>query len=310
MAALGSPVRRAVAPRYSSRTTGPLRRRLVIGLLILLSMAMITVYFRESPSGGLHGFQSAGASAMRPFEIGAQHIARPFRDAYHWTADLFHARAQNKKLRKDVSYWQQEAIKRSVAEQENAQLTRILKYKRTLTYPVDFSKTAVTASVISNPASEFDQSIVISAGRSSGIRVHDAVVTDRGLVGQVVKVFHDESRVTLLTDKESSVTAKDLQTGAIGVVRHSEGPEDLLFLDRVFKNKVVNKNDLVITAGRQQQGELPSFYQRGIRIGYVTKAGQTDVASFWDVQVQPFVDFTSLDVVLVLASSKPLPQMP
>ena len=43
----------------------------MVGVLILASLAMITVYFRESPSGGLHGFQSAGVSVLRPFEIGA-----------------------------------------------------------------------------------------------------------------------------------------------------------------------------------------------------------------------------------------------
>jgi rod shape-determining protein MreC len=309
VAALGSPVQRAVAPRYSSRTTGPLRRRLIVGLLVLASLTMITVYFREAPSGTMHEFQSVSASVLRPFEIAANRIARPFTDAYNWTADLFHAKSENKQLRKDLSEWRQRAIQYAGAAQDNARLRKILKVKRSLTYPEDFTKTAVTATVISNPANEFDQSIVISAGRSSGIRVHDAVVTDLGLVGQVTKVTRDAARVTLLTDKESAVTAKDHQTGAIGVVRHSQGPEDLLFLDRVFKNKVVNKDDLVVTAGLQQ-GALSSFYPRGIAIGFVTKVGQTDIDNFQDVQVQPFVDFTSLDVVLVLASEKPRPQTP
>ncbi len=309
MAALGSPVRRAVAPRYSSRTTGPLRRRLIVGLLILLSLAMITVYFREAPSGGgLHGFQSAGASAMRPFEIAANRVARPFKDAYHWTADLFHARSENADLRGKVDRLSQQAIQNALAAQENADLRRALHYVGALTYK-DFAKTAVTAGVITNPASEFDQSIVIDAGSSKGIRVHDAVVTNRGLVGQVAKVFRNESRVTLLTDKEIAVTAKDHQTGAMGIVRHSQGPEDLLFLDRVPKSKVVNKDDLVITAGRQQ-GPLSSFYPAGIPIGFVTKVGQTDVNQVQDVQIVPRVDFTSLNIVLVLVSKQPRPKMP
>jgi rod shape-determining protein MreC len=310
VAALGSPVRRAVAPRYSSRTTGPLRRRLIVGLLVLLSLAMITVYFREAPSGGgLHGFQSASASAMRPFEIAANRVARPFKDAYHWTADLFHARSENAKLRREVDLLSQQAIQNATAKQEAKRLTEILNYKRALTYPEDFSKSAVTATVISNPASEFDQSIVISAGSSSGIRVHDAVVTSRGLVGQVTKVFGNESRVTLLTDKESAVTAKDHQTGAIGTVHHSQGPEDLLFLDRVGKDKLVDKDDLIVTAGLQQ-GPLSSFYPAGIPIGVVTKVGQTDVDQFQDVQIVARVDFTSLNIVLVLVSEKSQPQMP
>jgi rod shape-determining protein MreC len=309
VAALGSPVRPPVTPRYTSRTTGPLKRRLVVGLLVLASLAMITVYFRESPNGSLHGFQSAGASVLRPFEIAADRIARPFQDAYGWTASLFHARSENERLNKQVDELRQQVVQNSNAVAENRRLRDLLKYKASLTYPQDFVKTSVTASVISNPASSFDQTIVIAAGRSSGIRVYDAVVTDRGLVGQVSKVTHNEARVTLLTDKESAVTARDLQTGAVGAVRHSQGAEDVLFLDRVSKSKRVRENDLVVTAGFQQ-GKLPSFYPKGIPIGLVTKVGQTDIDPFQDVQVMPLVDFSSLDVVLVLASNRPRPNLP
>jgi rod shape-determining protein MreC len=281
----------------------------VVGLLVLASLVMITVYFRESPNGTLHSVQSAGSSALRPFEIAANRIARPFQDAYNWTADVFHAKNENKQLREDVKKLRQQAIQNSAAAQEAAQLHKLLKLKRAPAY-ADYAKTAITAEVLSNPVSQFDQTIVIAAGRTSGIRVYDAVVTDRGLVGQVTKVLHDTALVTLLTDKESAVTAKDHQTGAVGIVRHSQGPEDLLFLDQVFKNKVVNKGDLVVTAGQMSGHRLSSFYPRNIAIGRVTKVGQTDVDPFQDVQVMPYVDFTSLQFVLVLASNKPRPQMP
>jgi rod shape-determining protein MreC len=271
---------------------------------------LITVYFRESPNGSLHSFQSGGATVLRPFEIAANRIVRPFKDAYGWTADIFHAKSENEQLREDVKRWRQQAIMTADQAQENARLKALLKYKRSLTYPEDFAKTAVAAQVVSNPVSQFDQTIVIAAGRNDHIRVYDAVVTDQGLVGQVTKVLRDTALVTLLTDKESAVTAKDHQSGAIGIVRHSQGPEDLLFLDSVLKNKVVNKGDLVITAGRLSGKQLSSFYPRGIPIGQVTKVGQTDVDPFQDVQVMPFVDFTSLDSVLVLASNKPKPKLP
>jgi rod shape-determining protein MreC len=309
VAALGSPVRRAVAPRYSSRTSGPLRRRLVVGLLVLVSLVMITVYFRESPNGSLHGFQSAGSTVLRPFEIAANRVARPFHDAYNWTADVFHAKAENKQLREDNKRLQQQAIQSASKAQEAVALQKLLNLSRAPAYQ-DYAKTAVAAEVLSNPVSQFDQTVLIAAGRNRGIRVYDAVVTDRGLVGQVSKVAGNTALVTLLTDKESAVTAKDLQTGAVGIVHHSQGPEDLLFLDRVAKNKVVDRGDVVITAG-QLSGHLPSsFYPKNIQIGRVTRVGQTDVDAFQDVQVMPFVDFSSLQYVLVLASHKARPQMP
>src|SRR4029450_2614914 len=248
VAALGSPVRRAVAPRYSSRSSRPLPRRPVVGLLVLASLVMITVYFRESPNGTLHGFQSAGSTALRPFQVAANRLARPFHDAYNWTADVFHAKQENEQLKEENTRLRQQAIQAATGAQEAAALQKLLKLKRAPAYQ-DYARTAVTAEGLSTPVGQFAQTIVIPAGRSSGIRVHDAVVTERGLVGQVTKVLHDTALVTLLTDKESKVTAKAHQTTATGGGRHSQGPEDLLFLDRVLKNKRVNEGDLVITAG-------------------------------------------------------------
>ena len=281
----------------------------MVGLLVLASLAMITVYFRESPNGGLHDLQSTASSVLRPFEVGANRVAQPFEDLYNWTADIFHAKSENERLREEVKNLQQQAIQESGAVQERNALRKLLKAQRVPAYE-DFANTAVTAEVLSNPVSQFDQTMVIAAGRDDDLRVFDAVVTERGLVGQVTKVLRNTALVTLLTDKESAVTAKDNRTGAIGIVRHSQGPEDLLFLDRVFKNKVVDKGDLVVTAGKQSGKQLSSFYPRGIPIGQVTKVGQTDVDPFQDVQVMPFVDFTSLDYVLVLASDKPRPKVP
>jgi rod shape-determining protein MreC len=281
----------------------------VVGLLVLASLAMITVYFRESPNGGLHDFQSAGSSALRPFEIAASRVARPFEDAWNWTADIFHAKSENEKLREQVKDMRQQAIQASQAVEDRNALRKLLRIQRVPAYE-DLARTAVTAEVVSNPVSQFDQTMVIAAGSSSGIQVYDAVITERGLVGQVTKALDDTALVTLLTDKESAVTAKDQQTGAIGIVRHSQGPEDLLFLDSVYKDKLVNTGDVVVTAGKQSGKKLSSFYPRGIPIGQVTKVGQTDVDPFQDVQLMPFVDFTSLDVVLVLASNEPRPQMP
>ena len=267
-------------------------------LLVLASLAMITVYFRESPNGALHDFQSASSSVLRPFE-----------DAYGWTADLFHAKSENEKLRKQVNDLTQTAIQRTEAIEERNALRRLLRAKRLPAYE-DLANAMVTAEVVSNPVSQFDQTMVIAAGRNDGIRVHDAVITDRGLVGQVSKALRDTALVTLLTDPAIAVTAKDSRTGAIGIVQHSQGAEDLLFLDRVGKDKRVDRGDIVVTAGKQSGKQLSSFYPRNIPIGHVTKVGQTDVDPWQDVQVMPFVDFTSLDYVLVLASKTPRPNMP
>ena len=105
LAALGSTVQRAASPPYpSSRAAGALRRRLVATVLVVVSIAMLTLYFREADSGPMHSVQGAVASVLHPFQVGAERVARPFRDAYGWTAGLVHARSENEELRRTSSY--------------------------------------------------------------------------------------------------------------------------------------------------------------------------------------------------------------
>jgi rod shape-determining protein MreC len=106
----------------------------VVGLLVLASLAMITVYFRESPNGGLHDAQSAASSALRPFEIAASRVARPFEDAYGWTADLFHAKSENEKLRQEVKDLRQQAIQATEAIEQRNAFRSLLKAQRVPAY--------------------------------------------------------------------------------------------------------------------------------------------------------------------------------
>src|ERR687897_545748 len=46
-----------------------LRRRIVLGTLVVLSLALITISFREQSDGPLHGAQAAAASALQPLEV-------------------------------------------------------------------------------------------------------------------------------------------------------------------------------------------------------------------------------------------------
>ena len=82
----------------------------MLGLLVLLALALITVSFRESSDGPLHDAQGAVASALQPLEVGVERVARPFRDAYGWTKDLFNARSENEQLRAENELLEQQVI--------------------------------------------------------------------------------------------------------------------------------------------------------------------------------------------------------
>ena len=116
----------------------------------------------------------------------------------------------------------------------------------------------------------------------------------------MTKVLANESRVMLITDPSSAVRAVDATNlAAVGILEHGSG-SDSLVLDRVGKDKKVEFGDTIMTAGSPAGGKLPSLFPRNIPIGTVTSVGQNDTDIFKHIQVQPFVDLSSLQSVLVL----------
>lgn len=280
---------------------------MVVGVLALISLALITGYFREAEDGPLHDVQNVASTAMHPFEVGAERVARPFRDAYAWLSDLFNAREENERLKEQIEQLRNQAIQNSTAATELKRLEALLDYVRSDEFPGDYNY--IGAAVLADPPSDFEQYIMISAGSKDGVRMNAPVVNEEGLVGKVTRVSREQSRVALLTDKESAVSAYDVNTNADGVIRHGAGSGDVLILDRVAKEERVEKDDLVATSGRRFQ-LLPSIYPRNIQIGTVKHVGQSDIDANQQIQVDPFVDFDSLDAVLVLIRKTAEPNFP
>jgi rod shape-determining protein MreC len=271
-----------------------------VGGLVLLALVLVTLSFREDQSGPVSSAQNAAASALRPFQVAADRVAAPFRDAYGWAQGLVDARSDADRLQRENETLRQQYARARLAEQENARLRSLLQFKSGPRFPEGFD--GVAAEVIYRPPGAYAQTIVIAAGREDGIRVDDPVVTAQGLVGTVSRLGSRTARVTLLTDDQSAVSATILGSQAAGIVRRGQGPRAPLRLVRVPKESVVQVGDTVITAGWRSR-RFSSLYPPGILIGRVTSVGRADTDLFTQVQLEPFANLSSLEAVLVLVPS-------
>ena len=268
-----------------------------MGSLVLLSLVLITLTFRSGDEGPLAGVHATGASVLRPFAVGFERIAQPFRDAYGWGDSLLDARSRAERLQEENRELRQRVIQSEFARQENDSLRRLLDYVDGPRFPKSYDP--VVAEVIGKPPSTFTQAVVIAAGTDNGVRVGDPVVTADRLVGLVTRVANRSARGQLLTDQDAAVSAVDLRTGARGIVLHARGTRETLVLDFVRKQDEIRQGDEIVTAG-WRAGGLSSLYPKGIPIGEVTSFGLTDTDVFQQVQVEPYVDFGALDAVIVL----------
>lgn len=275
---------------------------MVVGLVVV-ALALLSVYVRESKSSGgtLHRLQSTGASILHPFQVAAERVAQPFEDAGGWTGDVLGAKSENDKLQQEIDRLRQQLVQNQTAARQNAELRRLLRFRDGPTFPRDYA--GVAARIIGRTPGQFEQQVVVAAGTNNGIGLNDPVVTAEGLVGKVTRVSRRSARVTLLTDETSAVSALDLKSNAAGIIRHGLSSGGSLVFDRVTKENVVRAGHVVITAG-WRSGKLASIYPRGIPIGIVTSVGQLDTDIYKQIEVDPFADFASLDSVLVLVIKK------
>jgi rod shape-determining protein MreC len=267
------------------------RRRVLVVLLLLVSIGMLTLYFRESEGGVVHRVQNGALQAVAPLQSGSARAIKPFRDAWNWTADLFRAKSENERLRDELDRLRAGVANELLTQAENEQLRGVLQMSRQRIFPsdVDF----VAARVIARSTTAWYSTVTIDVGSQAGVERYDAVVNGEGLVGRVTRVTPQASQVTLITDQQSYVDAM-VSPGEAGGVLSGSVTGDLT-LQYVDKNAAVKVGQWVVTSGMHG-----SIFVRGIPIGVVESVAVQDVELYQTIAVEPFVDFRTLDMVMVV----------
>ncbi|HEY0388466.1 MAG TPA: rod shape-determining protein MreC [Gaiellales bacterium] len=276
----------------------------MIGLLLAASLTLLTLSFRQGSQGGIGAIQRGALAVTAPVSQVTTRVTQPFVDAWDWTSGLIDARSQNAELKRKLA-------EAAAANQKLQQLQYELAQDDSLIKFTEDSKIAsqydyVGASVIRQVPNAYSQTITIDVGSSQGVAVDDPVVAPAGdsdqfagLIGRVTAVTPGAANVQLILDADTAVSAR-VQGGTVhGLAMPSDGDPGVLSLKMVPQEEQVSTGQVVVTAGLQS-GRLQSLLPAGIPIGQITSVSQDENFPDKSIQVTPFVDFGSLDRVLVL----------
>jgi len=272
------------------------RRRAVLALLVVLSLILLTAYFGESSSGGLHSVQRGFLTVVSPIQNGANKALKPVRDLIGWFGDTLHAKGQRDELRKQVDRLRREVIANDAEKHGYHELLALYHLDNQLSVK-DYNP--VTATVVAKSPNIWYSTVTIDKGESSGVRVNDPVINAEGLVGKVAQVASDGAQVTLITDSSVGVSARIGTSGATGIVQPKVGDPNDLLLQYLPANTQANKGEYVVTSGTVASHD-DSLYPPGIPIGQVTSINEE--SAYRSVNVHPLADLHNLDVVQVLTA--------
>ncbi len=108
-------------------------------------------------------------------------------------------KAENVKLQTEnarLKEWYQTAL---MLQAENQSLQKLLNLK------VSTNHKYVTARVISDAGNAFVKTLLVASGQDSGVKKNQAVLAGEGMIGRIIEVGNNASRILLLTDINSHI---------------------------------------------------------------------------------------------------------
>ena len=184
----------------------------------------------------------------------------------------------------------QQAERLSRAEQlqaENQRLRALLELRPAL------QVSSVTAEVLYEASDPYSRRVVIDRGSRQGVQAGAPVINDKGVLGQVTRVYGLSAEVTLLNDKDAAIPVLNSRTqqrnAAFG--RSDGSGMELRFL---AANADVKVDDALVTSG------LDGVYPPGLPVARVSVVERRGDTSFASVSLQPIAQADSVRHVLVL----------
>lgn len=269
----------------------PRSTRLLVVVLVSISLAVITLDYRQGADGPLAGLGRTSISLMAPLQRAVTNVTRPIGDFFVSIAHLPSLSSDNQQLREELAATQTELTQSTSQQVDVDRLTDLLDLTNSLDFPV------VNSLVISNGVSNFENIVTIDRGSADGIAIDMPVVTggDTGprLVGRVVDVVEYASTVMLITDRGAGTAARLVGTRQSGLI---EGQGDADMKMTFLNEGVPVEPGAVVETNGYQNG----LYPPGITIGEVSRFVPATSTADSFVTVRPAVDFSTLDYVAVV----------
>lgn len=149
------------------------------------------------------------------------------------------------------------------------------------------------AEVLTAETDPYRQQVVINRGEKDGAYVGQPVINEKGVVGQIVSVGQNTSRILLISDVTHSIPLQVLRSD-IRVIASGTGRADELVLDNVSRSADIEKGDLLVTSG------LGHRFPEGYPVAIVESVSREGNNYFATVVAKPLASLERLRYLLLL----------
>jgi len=248
---------------------------------------VLLVSWQVQTRGGVRVLQAAAFGVFSRVQFATASVVTGTRNVWGNYVGLRKVHAENQALKQRVADLEVKLQEEHGLASRSQSLEALMGLKSSANLPT------LAAEVIAGNPDPTMRTVMINRGTAEGVQADMAVIAPAGIVGRVIgPVGRHAARVQLIIDRNAAAGGVTERARAGGMITGAEANPPLL-MDLVSNFADVKAGDVVIASG------IDGIYPKGYRIG-VVQTSERAGGLYRAITVQPSVDFTSLEEVLVV----------
>lgn len=271
-----------------------LQNKLLSVVIVLTLVFVIFIGMTASKRDRVSIFEGVVGNILSPVQeylyIGGQRISNLF----GFISNISTLSSENEELKKKVADLENKVVDYQSLKSENERLRSMLGF-------IDNNKSYsyLGANVVGKGSDNWYDVFIIDKGSKQGIKKFYPVVTSNGLVGQVIEVGPNWSKVMAIIDENSRVSGSVSGTGDQGMVQGMPGADGGKYCKIMYlqADSKIQKGDYIVTSG------VSKFFPKNIIIGVVSEVTNDSTNFVKSAVIKPNVDFNKLEEVYVITNA-------
>ena len=261
----------------------------ILGEIITVIILILLIFLSNVETSKLSYLESVASTLVNPIQKVVTDIKNKVQGNTSYFSNLDQIKAENEELKKRNSELETELRELEMIKAENVTLQNYMNLKQKYA-----SYNAIPAYVINKDVSNYSSSLVLNVGTEDGIAEKMTVIADKGLVGYITSVTENTSKVQVIIDAASTVSCTISTTQENIICKGTLENNQVLRASYIPTGAELIKGDSVYTSG------VGGIYQKGIIIGTIKEIVTTSNITDRYAIIEPAVDFSKIDTVLVI----------
>ena len=261
----------------------------VLGIIITIIILVLLIFLTNVDVKKFTYLETVASSIVNPVQKVFNDIKNKVQGNTSYFDDLEKVKSENEELKKKNSELEMQLRELEVLKADNKTLQEYMNLTQKY---VEYS--TIPGNVITRDVSNYGSNIIIDVGSDDGIRENMTVIADKGLVGYVLSVTSNTAKVQVIIDSASTVSCNLTTSNESIICKGTLDNNQNLRATYIPTSAELIQGDTVTTSG------LGGIYHRGIFIGTVKEIVTTSNVTDRYAVIEPAVDFSKLETVLVI----------